>query len=219
MTGPTDARMDVALERRRPRHRDVWFGVASVAGLGAAVAFRLNPGFDGQGAFALCVFLLTFLLPASALMLTVNACRYRTKVRASWVRLLLLAVLIGLPASYFTTGLHTWLDELVLRRQVTWAASPEELQRAVIPLIDRQQRTEREEITLSSTSPGVPAVVRRLHPEIIWVFRTGKYGEGHVVLLWGSGFGHWGVAVGRPTYRAGPNSSRWADGVYGLRTG
>lgn len=62
----------------------------------------------------------------------------------------------------------------------------------------------------------LPECVRALDPQYVFI-TGGSAKDSHIVIAWGSGHGHWGLYVGRPSFRSTDTHSaisRWRDGVY-----
>jgi hypothetical protein len=69
-------------------------------------------------------------------------------------------------------------------------------------------------VTVDGASEGIRKLLRE--SEYVYISEDGKPPERVVNLMYGGGFGHWGIAVGSPTYRCrfGNVQTHWTNGIW-----
>ena len=100
-------------------------------------------------------------------------------------------------------------------KNVRQTINPAELESWATKVISN---TPREQFFVELTTNGVPEGIRRLMTnfETLEVGTDGLSNDKVVVFTRGSGFGHWGFAVGAPTYTCsfGHVQSHWTNGIW-----
>lgn len=140
-------------------------------------------------------------------------------------RLLLPLVLAGLLVSISLACVRNRWDlecfYIGLHRRVTSRIDLAELQAAADELMARQRKTGQRLRWVGSqidSSPEIPEPIRRLEPKYVWVYPGEPL---NVAILWGGGFGHYGVMVYEEDPERSDKRSRffrhWYSRVYGYQ--
>jgi hypothetical protein len=105
------------------------------------------------------------------------------------------------------------------------AVDPSGLQRWAVTVLQETQQSERPEVREDEISPSLRNLRSNgLAYEMIMCDSEDSASphERSVCILWGGGFGHWGIRVGGPTFKVVPASAynayvEWRPGIYFLR--
>ena len=113
-------------------------------------------------------------------------------------------------------GAHQQVNDLA--EDAKKAVDPLELQHWAVNILQQTQQTNS---TVEISRDNLPANIRNLGSfPIGWGFCDSDEVQDRTVwLVWGSGFGHWGIRVGSPTFKIAPAPNdnyyiEWKPGIY-----
>jgi hypothetical protein len=210
---------------RQPK--DAKFALLALA-LVAFHAFELLLfGFGLATCFVVLIFFgLILIVPAAAVYLLVAMAIYwkRFTAKQKLIRMalflsLLLIVLLHLRSSLFL--IYSPLTDWGIRLRVAGNGGVGKLQAWAVEIL---QKPEGEVIENNSSmcqikKDTMSKQVRGFNTSRVYIVRGCEGEHPHVSIIWGSGFHHWGIFVGPPSFHAESNQSqrvyRWRDGVYG----
>jgi hypothetical protein len=183
-----------------------------------AMGFGVGFIFDVSLAIAMLVPL------AVILMLVRIAWRWKnlkTKQRIYRIALILSLILISL-FFFFSPGfiMNFLLTDIGMRLKTASTGGAEQLQAWAIDILEKPQN----EIVEDDSSGRIKEEmlskqVQLFRSRPIYISSRAGDEEAHIRIIWGSGFHHWGILVGPPTFQTTSDDRqcvyRWRDGVYG----
>lgn len=180
-------------------------------------------GATGMVFFFLTGATLLLAVPISLVVLLVGIVIRRRLTRHQWTaRLVLLGVFcvvfLALRASYVPTV--SWCSDVGVRLRVSQGGGVDALQTWAVQILDTPEGERPLNEMDHIREDALPPDIRALGPRSVYV-SGGRGGpdEEHVAIIWGGGFHHWGIFVGRPTFRTRSDEHQqvfcWREGIYG----
>lgn len=167
------------------------------------------------------------LVPSAVLFMLVRTALQWRKLKAKQLILrtsLTLSLIVISLYFIFSPGfiMNFLLTDIGMRLKTASTGGVDQLQAWAVDILQRPQDEIVEDDSLGSIkkemlSKQVQSVSGR--GGNIYVASKTKWKGSHIRIIWGSGFHHWGILVGPPTFRTSSNDwqcvYRWRDGVYG----